>query len=72
VREIADIVVAEMGLKNVRYEYSGGTRGWRADVPIYRLDTRKIRTLGWRNEKSSREAVTASVRTLLAEIATGL
>lgn len=72
VREIADIVVAEMGLKNVRYEYSGGTRGWRADVPIYRLDTRKIRGLGWRNEKSSREAVTASVRTLLAEIAMGL
>ena len=72
VREIADIVVAEMGLKNVKYEYKGGTRGWRADVPIYRLDTRKIRRLGWRNEKSSREAVTASVRTLLAEIAAGM
>jgi UDP-glucose 4-epimerase len=72
VREIADIVVAEMGLKNVKYEYTGGARGWRADVPIYRLDTTKIRGLGWKNEKSSREAVTESARSLLAEIATGL
>jgi UDP-glucose 4-epimerase len=72
VREIAEIVIAEMRLTNVRYEYSGGARGWRADVPVYRLDTRKIRELGWRNEKSSREAVTASARSLLAEIAAGL
>jgi UDP-glucose 4-epimerase len=72
VREIAEIVVAEMGLKNVEYEYTGGARGWRADVPIYRLDTSKIRSLGWRNENNSREAVVASVRSLLAEIAAGL
>jgi len=72
VREIADIVIGEMDLKNVKYEYSGGARGWRADVPIYRLNTKKIRGLGWKNEKNSREAVTASARSLLAEIATGL
>lgn len=72
VREIADIVVAEMGLENVKYEYTGGARGWRADVPIYRLDTRKVRSLGWKNEMNSREAVTASTRSLLAEMATGL
>ncbi len=71
-REIADIVVAEMGLKNVKYEYTGGTRGWRADVPVYRLDTSKIRRLGWKNELNSREAVVAAVRALLAEIAAGL
>ena len=72
VREIADIVVAEMGLKNVKYEYTGGTRGWRADVPVYRLDTSKIRRLGWKNELNSREAVVAAVRALLGEIAAGL
>jgi UDP-glucose 4-epimerase len=72
VREIADIVVAEMGLTDVNYEYSGGARGWRADVPVYRLDTRKIRSLGWGNKKSSRDAVIASTRSLLDEIATGL
>lgn len=72
VREIADIVVAEMGLKNVKYEYTGGARGWRADVPVYRLDTSKVRALGWKNERNSRQAVEAAVRSLLAEIAAGL
>jgi len=72
VRDIADIVVAEIGIGNVAYEYTGGTRGWRADVPVYRLDTSKIRKLGWANQKSSREAVVAAVRSLLAEIAAGL
>ena len=72
VRDIADIVVAEMGLTSVRYEYTGGTRGWRADVPVYRLDTSKIRRLGWKNELNSREAVVAAVRALLGEIASGL
>jgi len=72
VREIADIVVAEMGIKKPEYEYTGGTRGWRADVPVYRLDTSKIRKLGWANGKGSREAVVAAVRSLLAEIAAGL
>jgi UDP-glucose 4-epimerase len=72
VREIADIVVAEMRLQNVKYEYTGGTRGWRADVPVYRLDTSKIRRLGWKNKRNSREAVVAAVRALLGEIASGL
>lgn len=72
VRDIADIIVAEMGIRKPAYEYTGGARGWRADVPVYRLDTSKIRKLGWANEKSSREAVVAAVRSLLAEIGAGL
>jgi UDP-glucose 4-epimerase len=72
VREIADIIETEMGLLAVKREYTGGTRGWRADVPVYRLDTSKIRKLGWRNEMNSREAVTMAVRALLSEIAAGL
>lgn len=72
VREIADIIETEMGLSAVKREYTGGTRGWRADVPVYRLDTSKIRKLGWRNEMNSREAVTMAVRALLSEIAAGL
>ncbi len=72
VRDVANIVVAELGLKNVRFDYTGGARGWRADVPNYRLDTSKIRGIGWRNKMNSREAVTAAVRALIAEIAAGL
>lgn len=71
VREIAEIVVAEMGLNDVELVFSGGARGWRADVPIYRLNTSKIRALGWSNKRGSRQAVSAAVRSLLAEIAAG-
>jgi UDP-glucose 4-epimerase len=72
VRDIADIVSAEMGLTGVEYEFTGGSRGWRADVPVYRLDISKIRALGWRNIRNSREAVVAAVRSLIAEIAAGM
>lgn len=71
VSEIAQIVIEEMGLSGVELDFSGGARGWRADVPIYRLDTSKIRALGWANRRSSREAVSAAVRSLIAEIAAG-
>jgi UDP-glucose 4-epimerase len=69
VREIADIVIAEMGLTNVERDFSGGARGWRADVPVYRIDTSKVRKIGWANRLSSREAVTEAVRSLISEIA---
>jgi len=69
VRQIADIAVTEMGLKDVAYDFTGGTRGWRADVPVYKLDSTKIRALGWSNRLNSRQAVTEAVRSLIAEIA---
>jgi UDP-glucose 4-epimerase len=69
VRDIAEIVIAEMGLGNVAVDFSGGSRGWRADVPVYRLDTSKVRQLGWSNTMNSRQAVVAAVRSLLGEIA---
>jgi UDP-glucose 4-epimerase len=71
VREIAAIVVDEMGLSNVAFDYSGGARGWRADVPVYRIDTSKVRKTGWANKMNSRGAVSAAVRSLIAEIAAG-
>jgi UDP-glucose 4-epimerase len=71
VREIAAIVVEEMGLTDVAFDFSGGARGWRADVPVYRIDTSKVRKIGWSNKMNSRGAVSAAVRSLIAEIAAG-
>ena len=71
VREIADIVVERMGLKNVRYEFTGGSRGWKADVPVYRLDTRKIRACGWSNRRNSRQAVEAAVDAMMDDVRSG-
>ena len=71
VSEIAEIVVEAMGLHGVAFDFSGGARGWRADVPVYRIDTTKVRSLGWSNKMNSREAVSAAVRSLIGEIAAG-
>ncbi len=69
VREIADLAVACLGLApgRVRYEYSGGARGWKGDVPVVRLSTQRIRALGWRCAAGSGEAMRRALAALLAE-----
>lgn len=69
VKDVADIVTAEMGLKNVKYEFSGGARGWRADVPVYELDSNKLRAQGWTHQYTSHQSVTAASRAMLKELA---
>ncbi len=71
VREIADIVVEEMGLENVEYTYKPMTsdgRGWPGDVKIMLLDISKARSLGWKPSLSSKEAVRLTARALLKEL----
>ncbi len=70
VREIADIVVEEMGLENVRYVFRPGTpdgRGWPGDVKFMLLDIAKLRLTGWKPTMSSRAAVRKTVRQLLGK-----
>jgi len=57
VREVADLVVHRMGLSDVQYEFTGGSRGWKGDVPVVRFDSRKLRSHGWAPQRSSREAL---------------
>lgn len=56
VMTIADIVLQGMGLKGVVLKFTGGARGWPGDIPTVRLDTKKIRSLGWKSKYSSDEA----------------
>lgn len=65
VKEIADIVVEEMGLRNVSYHYTGGKRGWKGDIPLMWLDVTKAQKHGWMASKNSAQAVRASTRDLL-------
>jgi UDP-glucose 4-epimerase len=67
VRCIADTVVEAMGLKNVRYEFTGGERGWPGDVPRFVLDVTAINRLGWQARHNSLEAIAVAVRSTLAE-----
>ena len=64
VKEIADIVVSVLGLKDVEYIFTGGDRGWKGDVPVVRLNSEKIRSQGWSNENTSAEAIKKSVRSI--------
>jgi UDP-glucose 4-epimerase len=65
VKEIAESVVKEMGLEKTKIEYSEGSRGWKGDVPIVRIDNRKIEDLGWKINYNSKEAVRKTIRVLL-------
>jgi UDP-glucose 4-epimerase len=67
VTEIADIVCHALGLSDVRYVYTGGDRGWKGDVPIVRLDSSRIRALGWFNRLSSAQALRHAVDAMLRE-----
>jgi UDP-glucose 4-epimerase len=73
VREIADLACEAVGIDpaTVSYEFSGGDRGWKGDVPIVRLDTEKIRALGWRGAAPTRVALRRSLVALRDEVAGG-
>jgi UDP-glucose 4-epimerase len=67
VRQIAEIVVEEMGLAGIAIEYTGGDRGWVGDVPYFQYDTSKIRGLGFQPRYDSTEAVRVAVRRILGK-----
>ena len=73
VAEIAELAAECVGLdpQSVRYEHTGGDRGWKGDVPVVRLSTARIRSLGWTHTRSSREALRESMSALLAEARAG-
>lgn len=62
VKRIAEIVTEEMGLKDVRFNYTGGVRGWIGDVPRFEYDISRLRLLGWETPRSSDDAVRLAVR----------
>mgnify|MGYP005834714955 CR=1 FL=1 len=67
VTSIARIVSDEMGLNGVKFEYTGGDRGWKGDVPFMGLSIDRIKSLGWKLEHNSEESVRLCVRSLLSE-----
>ena len=66
VREIAEKVVRARG-GQARIEYTGGSQGWRGDVPQQLLAIDKARRFGWVPPRSSAEAVDLSIADLLRE-----
>jgi UDP-glucose 4-epimerase len=71
VKEIARIVTEEIGLKGVRFHYTGGVRGgrgWIGDVKIMFLDISKMKRLGWTPRFNSAESVRIATDQILREL----
>ena len=70
VTEIADIACRLAGLKpgSVDYQYTGGDRGWKGDVPKVLFNVAKIKKLGWRAKRTSAQAIEASIAAMYNEI----
>src|SRR5262245_3618641 len=73
VSEIAHLAAECAGLdpSQVKFEYTGGDRGWKGDVPIVRLNTERIRRLGWVCSSGSRQALRDSMMAMLSDLKAG-
>jgi UDP-glucose 4-epimerase len=73
VTEIAELAVDVVGLApgSVDFCYSGGSRGWKGDVPIVRIGTDKIRSIGWKNELTGPEALRSSMTSMAEDAREG-
>jgi UDP-glucose 4-epimerase len=72
VKEIADITFDCLDIPKPQVNFTGGDRGWKGDVPIVRLNTDKIKTLGWQCHKNSASAIKESVTNIIQQIKQGL
>ncbi len=64
VKEIADMVCEKLGLKDVKYHFTGGNIGWKGDVPAFQYDLTKIKLTGWLPRHNSNESVKATLDSL--------
>lgn len=62
--DLAKIVLDELGVKDLKMEFTGSKRGWIGDSPFVHLDTGKIRALGWNAETSIEDGIRRTVRYL--------
>jgi UDP-glucose 4-epimerase len=73
VTEIAELAVEVAGLApgSVQFDYTGGDRGWKGDVPVVRLNTDRIKRLGWTCKRSTRLALCVSMSALAEDVRRG-
>jgi UDP-glucose 4-epimerase len=68
VTEIAELAAKSLALPVMPdLRYTGGSRGWKGDVPVVRLNADRIRSLGWAPRMNSREAMQRSFEELIAD-----
>jgi UDP-glucose 4-epimerase len=69
VKEIVNLVLTHMGLdtNTTNIEFGNSPQGWKADVPIVRMDSSKARNRGWVPTKSSHEAISEAIKSRIQE-----
>lgn len=70
VTEVASTVVETMGLKDVRFNLSGGQSdgsGWLGDVKNMLLDISRLKDRGWKPKHNSRESIRLTVQSRIQE-----
>jgi UDP-glucose 4-epimerase len=65
VEQIADIIIEEMGLENVKLEHGDSFGGWKGDIPIVVMNSDKIKSYGWKCSMTTEEAVRKATREIL-------
>ncbi len=70
VNQIAEITFNLLGLDGgkVKILYTGGARGWKADVPVVKLDPSKIESRGWLPKFTSKSAMIEAISSMKKEI----
>jgi len=71
VKRIAQIVIEESGLRNVKMKFTGGVdggRGWFGDVKVMHLSVEKLQNQGWQPKFNSEQAIRLATKELLANI----
>jgi len=58
----------EIDPSDVAITYSGGDRGWKADVPVVRLSAHKLLSLGWNPQFNSVESIRQSLRAMNSQL----
>jgi len=73
VAEIGRLACGVVGLDAaaVPFEYAGGDRGWKGDVPVVRLDSNRIRALGWSHRFDTAGAMVDAMRAVRADVEAG-
>jgi UDP-glucose 4-epimerase len=70
VSEIANLAcqVLSLDAEKVEFQFTGGDRGWKGDVPKVLFDVKKLKSLGWRASRLSCEAIKDSLCSMKNEL----
>lgn len=72
--EIANKVIGIMGIdqSECQFRFTGGSRGWKGDIPLSSLDITKISSLGWKTKLSSDDAVELAASQIFNQMNLGI